>query len=265
LALSALFATSSGAVLAEELSGFDCLIEPNSLTRVSTRELGIIESVEVERGDAVSKGQVLIVLESSVEIIAVELARARAEMRGTVESRRTAVAYRRRQSERVRKLHERKAASFTEHDQAMTDLLLAERELQDVTETMKLAEIELRRAEQALERRTIRSPVDGVIVQLLLLPGESVKDVPIIAVAAIDPLHVEVILPVRVMNRVKKGMHAEVLAQVPGATPRQATITVVDRLVDAASNTFGVGLELPNEDYGLPGGIRCDIRFLADN
>jgi hypothetical protein len=44
-----------------------------------------------------------------------------------------------------------------------------------------------------------------------------------------------------------------------------ATVTVVDRVVDAASDTFGVRLLLPNPDYRIPGGVRCEIRFLDGN
>jgi hypothetical protein len=42
-------------------------------------------------------------------------------------------------------------------------------------------------------------------------------------------------------------------------------VTVVDRVFDAASSTFGVRLELPNPDYSLPAGLRCRIRFLAQS
>lgn len=258
-------AAAGPAAGAAELSGFDCLIEPNALVRVSTREEGILESVVVDRGDVIKQGQVLATLESGVERIAVELAKARSQMRGTVESRRAAADYRQRQAKRVQELYDNKAASYTEVDQATTDLLLARMELQDVTETMRLAEIELKRAEHALERRTIRSPVDGVVVQRLLLPGESVKDTPIIAVAAVHPLNVEVILPVRVLETIRMGMQAEVTPQIPGGSPQRARVVVVDRLIDAASNTFGVRLELPNEDYLIPGGIRCDVRFMAES
>ena len=41
-----------------------------------------------------------------------------------------------------------------------------------------------------------------------------------------------------------------------------ATVTAVDPVVDAASNTFGVRLELPNLDRAVPGGIRCEVSFL---
>jgi len=264
LLFAMLLALPGAAAAQDELSGFDCLIEPNAVVRVSTREDGILASMEVDRGDVVEEGQVLAHLESGVEEIAVKLARARTEMRGTMESRRAAVEYRRRQAKRVQDLYANKAASFTEQDQAATDLLLAQKELQDVAETMKLAEIELERAEQALARRTIRSPVDGIVVQRLLLPGESVEDKPIIAVAAVDPLNVEVILPVRVLPEIHKGMEAEVRPLLPGARVHRARVAVVDRLVDAASNTFGVRLELPNPDYAIPGGLRCEIRFLRE-
>lgn len=260
-----LCAAAAGTAPAIDLSGFDCLIEPNAVVRVSTREEGVIESMAVDRGDPVTAGQELARLESGVEEIAVELARARAAMRGTIDSRRAAAEYRRRQAKRVKNLHKNNAASFTEVDQAETDLLLAEKELQDVTETMKLAEIELRRAEEALSRRTVLSPIDGVVVQRLLMPGESVEDRPIVAVAAINPLNVEVIMPVRVLPEIQVGMRAEVRPQLPGGGVHIAKVKVVDRLVDAASNTFGVRLTLPNDDLTVPGGIRCDIKFLKDS
>jgi len=78
----------------------------------------------------------------------------------------------------------------------------------------------------------------------------------------VDPLNVEVVLPVDLLTRVRVGMRAEVRPQLAGAGTHVAAVTVVDRVVDAASNTFGVRLELPNPDYRIAGGIRCDIRFL---
>jgi multidrug efflux pump subunit AcrA (membrane-fusion protein) len=36
----------------------------------------------------------------------------------------------------------------------------------------------------------------------------------------------------------------------------KAKATIVDKVVDAASGTFGVRLELPNPDYKLPPGLK---------
>ena len=38
-------------------------------------------------------------------------------------------------------------------------------------------------------------------------------------------------------------------------------IKVVDRVLDVASGTYGVRLELPNPQGQLPGGIRCQVEF----
>jgi hypothetical protein len=39
-------------------------------------------------------------------------------------------------------------------------------------------------------------------------------------------------------------------------------ITIRDRVVDAASSTFGVRLERPNRANRLPAGLKCTVRFL---
>ena len=40
-----------------------------------------------------------------------------------------------------------------------------------------------------------------------------------------------------------------------------AVVKVVDRVIDAASGTFGVRLELPNRERKIPAGVRCRVRF----
>jgi len=40
-----------------------------------------------------------------------------------------------------------------------------------------------------------------------------------------------------------------------------AKVVVVDRVVDAASSTFGIRLELRNPGGRIPAGIRCKVKF----
>jgi len=44
-----------------------------------------------------------------------------------------------------------------------------------------------------------------------------------------------------------------------------ARVTVVDRVIDAASGTFGVRLALPNPDLKLPAGLKCRVKFAGVN
>jgi multidrug efflux pump subunit AcrA (membrane-fusion protein) len=40
-----------------------------------------------------------------------------------------------------------------------------------------------------------------------------------------------------------------------------ARVEIVDRVVDAASGTFGVRMTLPNPDRKIPAGLKCRARF----
>jgi multidrug efflux pump subunit AcrA (membrane-fusion protein) len=100
-------------------------------------------------------------------------------------------------------------------------------------------------------------------MERLMSPGESTENRPIVRLAKVDPLNVEIIVPVEHFGAIRVGMRAAVTPRYPGARMHEATVTVVDRVVDAASNTFGVRLLLPNPDLEIPGGVRCGIRFLA--
>lgn len=247
----------------EQQQGYDCLIEAHAVVDVSTRETGVLENLAVSRGDIVKKGQELASLDSGTEQLAVELAQARAEMTAKMESKDAGLAYLLRQQKRIDDLFAKKATPFHEKDKADTDVMLARIELRDEQETLQLAQIEKRRAEHYLARRTIHSPVDGVVVKNLLDPGESVEDRPVMTLAQVHPLNVEVILPVKLYGQVKVGDVAEIKPMVPGGETVRATVIIVDRVVDAASNTFGIRLELPNPEYSIPSGLRCDINLQA--
>ncbi len=255
--------TATGATEAQPLGGFDCLIEPQTVVELSTREEGILEELLVSRGDTVTAGQAIAHLNRDVEQATVELSRARSEMVAEIEELHEILAFARRESERINQLSSAKAISLTEKDKATTDATRAELRLEQALEQRRIARLELKRAEELLENRTVRSPVDGVVVERMMSPGESAENRPIVKIAKVDPLNVEIIVPVDYFGAIGVGMEAEVMPRYPGASVQRAEVTVVDRVVDAASDTFGVRLLLPNPKHEIPGGVRCEIRFLA--
>ena len=140
--------------------------------------------------------------------------------------------------------------------------MLAELALNEALEAKRLAELEYKRSVEVVKRMNIRSPVNGVVVDRYLHQGEYIEDKPVMRLAQIDPLHVEVIMPVSMLGSVKNGMVAEVRPEAPVGGVYKAKVTIVDKVVDAASGTFGVRLELPNPDYKLPPALKCKVRFL---
>ncbi len=87
---------------------------------------------------------------------------------------------------------------------------------------------------------------------------------PIMTIAVLDPLHVEAFVPAGYYGGVGVGTRAQVTMQQPIAGLYEVKVTVVDRVFDPASRTFGVRLDLPNPGYELPAGLTCKLWFLPD-
>ena len=242
---------------------FDCLIQPRETVAISSPVPGYIERVAVDRGDLVREGTVVVQLESSLERATVAVARARIEQESAMKSSRVRLEFGVRRYDRTIDMYKKELVPLKEMDEAETAKILAEYGVLEVQENMRVARLELERAEAALMLRTIRSPFTGLVTDRLLSPGELVDKAPILKLARIDPLRVEVFVPVAMLGRIGVGSRATVIPEAPVNTPQEASVTVVDRIVDAASGTFGVRLEMPNPDNRLPAGLKCKARFGA--
>src|SRR5690606_6379742 len=215
----------------------------------------VIESVPVKRGDYVKRGQVLVELAAGPERAALALARSRAEATGELKAAQTRVDIAQKKADRAQELFKQKFISENSLDEALAELQLATEELRRARENQELSALEAKRAAEVLAMRTVRSPLDGVVVEVLLKPGEfgaiSFKD-PIMRLADIDPLHVEVVLPVELYGKVRARQKAIVMPESPVGGRYETTVAIVDPVVDAASGTFGVRLELPNRKRAIP-------------
>ncbi len=258
--LPCLLALVSALVGAEE---FDCLIEARQTVEIRSPVEGLLESVKVQRGDLVRKGQIIVKLESGPEQAALEIARARATMTGPVEAAQARVEFAKTKEKRQEELSAQKFVSPSVLDEARTERKLAESELRVALESQKLAELEVQRAEALLQLHVIRSPFDGVVVDRLLDPGEfastNIKE-PILKLAEIDPLNVEVVLPATLFGRIRRGDRAGVIPET-SSRYSPAQVSIVDRVIDGASGTFGIRLDLRNPDGAIPAGARCRVRF----
>jgi RND family efflux transporter MFP subunit len=244
-----------------DADSLDCLILPDKVASVGSQVEGILEEVLVRRGDVVKAGQVLARLESGVELATVELAKTRLAMQANLSSLDVQLAFARRRLERTEELFGRAAASSFEVDEAKTQEQQALYALEAAREEIRLSEVELTRSQAALALREIRSPIDGVVVEIYLFAGERVDREPVLKVARIDPLRVEVTAPVSAFGLIAIGTKAVVIPEAPLNGEYKATVIIVDKVLDAASGTFGIRLELPNPGFQLPGGLRCAVRF----
>lgn len=231
--VAALLAGGAGATL-HGAQSFDGLIEPSEVVKISSQVPGILETVLVERGDKVAKDEVIARLKSNVEKAAVDLALARK-------------AFGQRKVQRNEELYKKSLISTHDKDEMETEL--------------KISELQHREAQEKLEIRIIRSPVDGIVAERFLSPGEYVGEEPIMKLVRIDPLYVEVFAPVAFFGKIKTGMVAQIVPEFPNPGKFRARVIIVDKIIDAASGTFGVRLELPNPNHALPAGLKCRVVF----
>ncbi|PID59321.1 MAG: efflux transporter periplasmic adaptor subunit [Gammaproteobacteria bacterium] len=250
-------------IAAEEGVLHDCLIEPNVVTQVGSSTQGVIERLLVDRGDEVRKGQPLAELVSDIERLSVEQARARATMTSDIAAREADLALATHNLKRIVKLQSQSLVPRQQRDEAFARQQVADAALVQARDTHELARLELARVEEQLSQRTISSPVDGVVVELLRFPGEFVYDKPVLTVAEIDPLRVEVILPGSAFGRVRVGDVASVYPEFGSGDPVSAVVDVVDPLLDTRSGTFGIRLTLPNTDRAIVAGQQCRVSFGA--
>jgi RND family efflux transporter MFP subunit len=241
-------------------AGFDCLIEPSQVVEVRSPVDGIIASVHVRRGDSVSKGQVLVELQSAAERAGVEGARFRAQMEGQISAARSRLDYATLKVKRLVEMQKENFVSAAARDEADAERKLAEAELALAIENRELARIEHRRAAETLALRTMVAPFNGVVLDRMLHPGDLAEAgsgrKPVLKIAQIDPLKVEIVLPAALHASVKPGARATVTPR--GAqTQIAATVSVVDRVVDPASATLVVRIDLPNPARTILGGVRC--------
>jgi RND family efflux transporter MFP subunit len=261
-ALTGLACAVAGICTPAAAATFDCVMNPALTVKLGSPVPSIISEVLVDRGDLVKKGQVVALIESSVEKAMVAANEVRAASDAEIKARQATLDQKSGIFKRKTELQTRNIASTQDVENAQADYFVAKQEVETAQLNKHMAELELARTRALLEERTIRSPLDGIVVERALGPGEYVRpEASIMTLATIDPLNVEAYLPVRYYGQLKVGDTAIVHPDEPVGGDHEAKVSIVDQVFDAASGTFGVRSALPNPDNHLPGGMRCHVTF----
>lgn len=242
--------------------GGTCIVKPRVTVQLGSPVSGILSATMVDRGDLVKKGQLVAQLESSVEQAALALDKLRAANDTAVKTEMIDKELLAREAERKRSLVDKGIANQNSMDELDTKVREGELRVQQAEMDRRIAALSAERTERALALKQIRSPIDGIVVERKLSAGEYIHEqTSIMMIAQVDPLNVEVVLPLQRYGTIKVGDVAIVHLAPPvgGAYPSKAD--VVDTVIDAASDTFGVRLVLPNPDRTIPAGVRCTVQW----
>lgn len=248
------------AVLAQQppaLQPLACLIQPSQVAEVGSAVIGVVQTLEVDRGDPVRRGQVLATLRADVERASAEAAQSRARSLGELRGAVAALDLAELRRDRARALKDENFVSAQALEQAEAEFRVARERVAQVREALRTATREVNASEAQIAQRTVRAPFDGVVVERYANLGERFEDKALFRIAAIATLRVEIVAPLPLFGQLKIGQTVQVTPELPGATVRTASIVQIDQVLDPASNTFRLRLDLPNADGKLPAGLRC--------
>lgn len=249
----------------EVLSDLDCVVEPSNVVKLGAAVPGLLAVTNFDRSDFVSAGAVMAKLESRVEEATLAIAEELAAHETAVDLRQTTAAFGERTRERNASLLRTSSISKQNMDQVETESRISRLQVRQEKENRRLAELRVLRERASLERRLITSPIEGTVVERFKSAGEYVDNDPIFEVAQLNPLHVEVIVPLAHLGRVETGMRGSVTVLAPGFDDKtlDATVRRIDAVSDAGSATYGVRLVLENPELTIPSGVRCQIDFFS--
>ena len=244
--------------------GYECLIEANQSVEIRSPIEGVISRVNVDRGENIKRGQLLVELQSDLERANLEAAKYKVTMLGRLTSAQSRVEYTSKKFERAQELFAEQVTAEQAVDDAKAEKRIAAAEYKDAVENLELARLEYKRAQEQLNLRLLRSPFDGYVVERSAHPGDLAEAgsgrKAILKIAQINPLRVEVVLPQAIYGQLKIGARALVKPEGFQKT-YEAKVLVADKVIDAASGTFGVRLSLGNPAGELPSGLRCSVDF----
>jgi len=226
---------------------------------VSPRFQGVVQWIGVKKGDAVRKGQVVVRLDDAEQRANVAQAEGRLAS-GQVALQRAELAYR-----RAHDLFVRNVASQEADDEARLAVDAARSALQEIEGQLSLART-------YLDWTVIHSPVDGVVLEKLVEPGELVTpqsfggtrgpSTALLAVADMADLQVELDINEADLAKISLGHRCRVI---PEAYPDKVYAGVVAEISPEANRQKGtlqikVGIEQP--DRYLTPELTAKVEFL---
>jgi len=210
-----------------------CLLAPSMDAELSSAVQGVVREMKVQRGDRIKEGQVLMRLNSSVEKATLDIALARLEFAA-------------REVKRNADLYRKNLISESEQDEMLTE--------------QNLAKFQVKEAEVRLRQRETRSPFSGIVVKRLKQPGEYIDETPFLRVVSLNPLHAEIYVQAAFYGKISKDSEITLYTE-DSESGHKGKIKIIDPIIDAASNTFAITVEVDNKNNQLVVGTRCRVEF----
>jgi len=236
--------------------------------------IGQVIELHVEEADQVKKGDLVITLEPKTYQAQVEQAEARVRIqRIAIERQRLLIKTLTDRFARQQAMFAKKLVDEDSYEAVESELALAKVDLRSLQESLAQASAALDQSEELLSKTRIRSPIDGVVIQVDIKVGETViagtTNIPgstMMVVADPSETLTEVQVDEADIAQVREGQNADIFTAAYPDTPLSGTIqsiaSVARQSPGQASLSFLVKILLDEQDSMTirPGmSVRADI------
>ena len=217
----------------KQIEEYTATVESDVKNNISSNSVLRIEKINVEVGDMVRKGQLLVQMNTAML----------QQLKLQIENQRV-------EFNRVDELYKVGGASKSEWDNAKMML--------DVNETQYA---------NRLENTQLLSPIDGVVTARNYDNGDMPGNMPILTIESLSPVKMKINVSETYYPLVKKGMGVEVRLDVYGDEVFAGKVSLVYPTIDPITHTFPVEITLANANQRVRPGMfaRAVLAFGIEN
>jgi len=243
------------------------ITRPSADITLSFVQPGRIARTYFKEGDPVEAGFALVQMDDAVE--QAQLSQIKAESEDTTQIRASEAQLNQRKVDlqKLEKAAAQNAATALEVEHARLTVLIAQLSLELAKFEHEQAKRKYHEQSVRVENMRLKSPIDGTIEKIHVEVGEAVNALAdVVRVVQIDPLWVDVPVPLAQATRLSCGTAAKVQFPGPPSTgvgaPDQVggKIIFIAAVADAASSTLQVRVEVPNKSR-RPAGEHVEVIF----
>ncbi|MFT3738271.1 MAG: efflux RND transporter periplasmic adaptor subunit [Breznakibacter sp.] len=222
----------------EKVLSYSGSIVPFQSIPVAFRTSGTVQTVLVEEGMPVRKGQALAVLDKTDLQNLYNASEAQYEQ--------ALDAY-----NRLKEVYQKGS--------------LAEIKWVEMESNLKQAESSMNLAKSNLEKAVLTSPENGVVGKRNIEPGMSSLGINTpFEVVKIDKIYVRISVPESEISSIRKGMEANFTVSAVGGKKYKGNVSVVGVVADRISRTYEVKVLADNPSQEIKPGMVCDVTVACD-
>ena len=224
-----------------ERLNFSGTVEAGQTIPLSFEMTGTVQSVLVEAGDAVSKGQLLATIDKTDARNMYEMTLAK--------QKQAQDAY-----DRLKTVYEKGSLPEVKWIEMQTNL-------EQANSSLKIAENNLKKCE-------LKSPVSGIVGRRNVEPGMSALSITGAPIEIVDlkMVNIKISIPEKEIGKLKKGAEATFTVGALGGKEFNGEVTNISPVADRLSRTYEAKIQVNNRGGELKPGMVCDVRIdIADN